>query len=112
MMKTDSNKSETVAEAESEATLAAPSGPTLAGVVERIGQCAQKYKMDYDIEPFDVCLGPAEFQLIYMEGSSTREQPPDWHYTLAPMFYNGMRVRLMNTPGVLVGTLTSKTPND
>lgn len=88
------------------------SASTLDNVVERISQCAQKYKTDYGIEPFDVCLGPSEFQLIYDEGRSTIGQPPDWHYKLAPMFYKGMRVRLMNTPGVLVGTLTSKTPNN
>lgn len=85
-------------------------GPTLAGVVDRIAQCAQKYKTDYGVEPFDVCLGPAEFHVIYKEGRHSCGQPPDWHYKIGPMFYKGMRVRLLNTPGVLVGTLTSKTP--
>ena len=117
MSKTTTQQPASVNEAESKAGFAAPSagsasGLTLAAVVERIAQCGAKYKTDYGVEPFDVCLGPAEFHLIYREGRSANEQPPDWHYKLAPMFYKGMRVRLMNTPGVLVGTLTSKTPND
>jgi hypothetical protein len=116
MSKTTIQQPASVNEAESKAGFAAPSGSasglTLAGVVERIAQCGAKYKTDYGVEPFDVCLGPAEFQLIYREGRSANEQPPDWHYKLAPIFYEGMRVRLMNTPGVLVGTLTSKTPNE
>ena len=89
-----------------------PVGCDLLGVVvNKIAACAQKYKDDYGIEPFDVCLGPKEFDVIYREGRTTNEQPPDWHYKLAPMFYKGMRVRLMQSPGVLVGTLTAKTPN-
>ena len=77
-------------------------------VVGRIAALAKKYKDDYGIEPFDVCLGPREFDVVYKEGRTASERPPDWHYKLAPMFYSGMRIRLMNTPGVLVGTLTDK----
>ena len=88
------------------------SGDWLGVVVNKIAACAQKYKDDYGIEPFDVCLGPKEFDAIYREGRTANEQPPDWHYKLAPMFYKGMRVRLMQSPGVLVGTLTAKTPNE
>lgn len=82
---------------------------TLYDVVREIGEKAQKYRDDYEIEPFDVCLGPKEFDLIYQNGrAETWPKPPDWHFKLAPMFYKGMRVRLLLGPGVLVGTLTNK----
>lgn len=76
-------------------------------VTNRILDCSHKFIEDYGINPFDVCLGPEEFNLIYNEGRN-KDTTPDWHYEAAPMFYKGMRIRLTNAPGVLVGCLTAK----
>jgi hypothetical protein len=87
------------------------SSDLLGVVVEQIAQRGQKFKDDYGFDPYDVCLGPKEFDVIYHEGRTADERPPDWHYKLAPMFYKGMRVRLMSSPGVLVGILNQKDPS-
>lgn len=86
---------------------------TLQELIDRIKELGQKYHQDYGITPFDVCLGPVEFSLLWEEGrkecSFENQEPiPHWHFDLAPMFYNGMRIHLLNTPGVWVGALISK----
>jgi hypothetical protein len=77
---------------------------------EKILAATVHFKEEYpDVNPFDVCLGSSEFEELSKECG---QPPPDkqWHYEAARYFYKGMRVRLMNTPGVLVGILQSKKP--
>lgn len=76
-------------------------------LTEMIRRRANKFRVDYGIDPFDVCLGPDEFATLYHSGNDACTVP-DWHYALSGLFYQGMRLRRMSSPGVLVGCLTNK----
>lgn len=83
---------------------------TLEYVTSQIVSCGHRFQTDCGITPFDVCLGPAEFAIIYEDAQRHLlvGSTPKWHHEARHLWYSGMRLRLMNTPGVLVGVLESR----
>lgn len=81
-------------------------------LTDKITELGDKYQRDYGIMPFNVCLGPELFALISKEQNleSGGESIPEWHFKAAPIFYKGMRLHLLSTSGIYVGTLIPGEP--
>lgn len=90
-------------------TLATSSTPTLESVTTTIIKLAKKFEADYGIQPFDVVLGSTEFHLLEQQSNLPDDDPSSkWRLEAARYFFQGMRVRLAASDGIMVGCLTAK----
>ena len=80
---------------------------TIKELTDSITQKGIEFTKEWDHCALDLFLGPGEYYLL-ISGFQTACQVREWHYNAGPIFYKGLRVWMLASPGIEVGIVSHR----